>query len=631
MTSSENNIIASLIKVHENSLMCTEIYNSEGELVFVNKVCLDLFGIKDLSDYHVSNLFENSNYSEEVKERIKSGMSQELDLLYDIKRAQKEKFINNAKGDKALFKTLISVIKESSFSDKAEGYMVNILDCIKLDNYKKLIETSEKNMKSLINSIDQNFIFIDKEFKIKSFNDYSAKNIINFKTGEPIKENTDFFEYVAPSKIEEFKEKILPVFEGKKFKHIEKVNSGKNSGWFEITYTPVYGINNKIIGIVYNSYDITLQKQNEEALIEISANVSLTARMAKIANFVWYAKGDFFYWSDDFFRFFGLEPYEKEISVDTINDFLFPENYDFVKDNFHKVMKERVVSDFEFKFRKKSGEIGFARSIASPLFDGNGNIEKIIVLLQDITNIKINEDKLVEYSKILENENKAKDKYFSIIAHDLRSPFTGLIGLTEVLSTNLDFLSSDEVKEIATELHKSAKNIYNLLNSLLEWSRIQRGKIKYQKVEIPLLFLIDKVLDIFKNNLEIKNIKIIKSINPDLIVFSDSYVLELVLRNLISNAVKFVEYGGIIEISSEIKDSLVFVSVKDNGIGIPEKEIENIFKLDKIFTRKGTTGETGNGLGLLLCKEHLERIGGNIYFTSIEDKGSVFTFFVPKD
>jgi len=630
MTPTGNNIFESLFKVYEDSLISTEIYNSQGELIFANKVYLELFGFNDFKEVKGINLFNNPVFSEEVKERIRIGMNQELELVYDI---EKFKTINSNKvinSEKAILKTLITVLKFSS-SGKADGYMVHIFDCIKIDNYKKLIESSEKNMKSIINSIDQNFIFIDKDFKIKSFNDYSARNIINLKTGEPIKENTDFFDYAAPSKIDEFKEKILPVFEGKKFKHIEKVNSGKETSWYEITYAPVYGMNNKVIGIVYNSYDITMQKRNEEALIEVSANVSLTARMAKIANFVWYAKGDFFYWSDDFFRFFGLEPYEIEISIDTFNDFLFPENSDFVKDNFHKVRKEKTVTDFEFKFRKKGGEIGFARSVASPLFDSNGNIEKIIVLLQDITNIKINEDKLTEYSKILENENKAKDKYFSIIAHDLRSPFTGLIGLTEVLSTNLDYLSSEEVKEIATELHKSAKNIYNLLNSLLEWSRIQRGKIKYQKVEIPFLFLADKVLDIFKNNIEMKNIKIIKSINPDLIVFSDSYVLELVLRNLISNAVKFVEYGGIIEISTEEKDSLVFVSIKDNGIGIPAKEVENIFKLDKIFTRKGTTGETGNGLGLLLCKEHLERIGGNIYLSSIEDKGSVFTFFVPKE
>lgn len=504
-------------------------------------------------------------------------------------------------------------------------------DNIKVESYKNLFETSERIIKSIINSIDQNFIFIDKDFKIKYFNDYSAKNIFNFKTGEPIKEGTDFFDYAAPSKIEEFRSKILPVFQGKKFKQIEKINSGKDSRWFEITYSPVFGVDNKIIGIVYSSYDITLQKKNEEALIEVSANVSLTAKIAKIANFVWYAKGDFFYWSDDFFRFFGLEPYQKEITIDSINDFLFPENYDFVKDNFHKVKKEKVVSDFEFKFRKKNGEIGYARSVASPLLDSKGEIEKIIVLLQDISNVKFNEEKLKEYSQILENENKAKDKYFSIIAHDLRSPFTGLIGLTEVLSTNIDNLSQEEVKEITTELHKSAKNIYNLLNSLLEWSRIQRGKIKYQKVEIPFLFLVEKVLDIFTNNIEMKKIKIIKSIDPDLVIFSDSYVIELVLRNLISNAVKFVDLGGIIEISSEVKDSFVYVSVKDNGMGIPDNEIENIFKIDKTFTRKGTSGETGNGLGLLLCKEHLERIGGNIYLKSIENKGTVFTFSVPKE
>ncbi len=629
MILSDNNILNTLSKVYENSLISTEIYNPEGELVFVNNVFLELSGVKDFNEVKGINLFRNPNYSDKIKENIKSGINQELVLVYDFQRLQEGKIFKKFKKGKVIFKTLISVIKFNN-PEKIDGYIVNMFDRIEVDNYKNLFETSERVMKSIINSIDQNFIFIDKDFKIKYFNDYSSKNIFNIKTGEPIKEGTYFFDYAAPSKIEEFKSKILPVFEGEKFKHVEKINSGKDTHWYEITYSPVFGVDNNIIGIVYNSYDITHQKKNEEALIEVSANVSLTAKIAKIANFVWYAKGDFFYWSDDFYRFFGLEPYEREISIETFNDFLLPENYDIVKNNFHKVRKEKTVSDFEFKFRKKNGEIGYARSVASPLLDNKGEIEKIIVLLQDVTNIKLNEEKLKEYSQILENENKAKDKYFSIIAHDLRSPFTGLIGLTEVLSTNLDYLSQDEIKEITTELHKSAKNIYNLLNSLLEWSRIQRGKIKYQKVEIPLLFLVEKVLDIFTNNIEMKKIKIIKSIDPDLIIFSDSYVLELVLRNLISNAVKFVDIEGIIEISSEVKDSFVYVSVKDNGMGIPENETGNIFKIDKMFTRKGTAGESGNGLGLLLCKEHLERIGGNIYLKSVENKGSIFTFCVPK-
>jgi len=234
------------------------------------------------------------------------------------------------------------------------------------------------------------------------------------------------------------------------------------------------------------------------------------------------------------------------------------------------------------------------------------------------------EQKINEQNEELKRINIEKDKFFSIIAHDLRSPFHGLMGLTELMAKELNTFSTDEIQRIASKLNQSANNLYRLLNNLLEWSRMQRGVIKFSPVEINLKTVIEDTLDLYGELSANKGVEIVDKVPDDILFKADLSMIESVVRNLVSNSIKFTNDGDKIIISAEKKDGKVIISVKDTGIGMKKELSDNIFKIDKVTVRYGTNDEPGTGLGLLLCKEFVERNNGEIQVRSEEGIGSEF-------
>ncbi|MEI7811603.1 MAG: PAS domain S-box protein [Ignavibacteria bacterium] len=230
----------------------------------------------------------------------------------------------------------------------------------------------------------------------------------------------------------------------------------------------------------------------------------------------------------------------------------------------------------------------------------------------------------------LEKINAEKDKLFSIIAHDLKSPFQGFIGLTGVMAGDISAFAKDELSQIGREMHITSKNLFTLLNNLLEWARMQQGAISFEPVEIVLSDIVSQNIDLIIKRGEQKGIEIINEINPVQIVFADEPMLNSILRNLLTNAVKFTMQGGKVNVSSkEIGHELVEISVTDSGIGMSEDLSEKLFKPDEKVGRKGTDGEPSTGLGLLLCKEFVEKHGGKIWVTSEKGKETIFSFTIP--
>jgi hypothetical protein len=266
------------------------------------------------------------------------------------------------------------------------------------------------------------------------------------------------------------------------------------------------------------------------------------------------------------------------------------------------------------------------------------NLIETKVLIEDSLfekNVLIEE--LSETKDKLEQINAEKDKFFSIIAHDLKSPFSGFLGLTKIMSEEIYDLSMREMQEFSKSMQESANNLYKLLENLLEWSRMQRGLINFN----PLIYQLQKIVDkVFENQNVVakqKEIILINSIREDTSVFADLPMLNTVFRNLISNAIKFTARGGEIEIGTktnihlnndDIPDICIFV--KDSGIGMNSDTISKLFKLDQKISHSGTEGEPSTGLGLLLCKEFIEKHKGTIWVESQEDIGSTFYFNLPK-
>mgnify|MGYP000884135292 CR=1 FL=1 len=236
--------------------------------------------------------------------------------------------------------------------------------------------------------------------------------------------------------------------------------------------------------------------------------------------------------------------------------------------------------------------------------------------------LKLSRDKLKKYNDELQKLNSTKNKFFSIIAHDLRSPFSGFLGLTQLMNEDLDRLSKEELRVIADNMNKAAVKLYNFLENLLEWSRSQMNTIKIdlQKNNINKIF--NDIINISKESLKNKNITLNNNLNEDINLVCDYHTISTAFRNIISNAIKFTPNNGNIIVSSLEDGDFITISIADSGVGIPESQLNTIFEIDKKIVTSGTNKEKGSGLGLLLVKEFVEKNDGKINITSELNRGT---------
>ncbi len=237
---------------------------------------------------------------------------------------------------------------------------------------------------------------------------------------------------------------------------------------------------------------------------------------------------------------------------------------------------------------------------------------------------------LQKHAQQLHELNANKDKFFSIISHDLRAPFNGLMGLADILSSELDSLSKTEIQEITNDLHASAHNAFKLVENLLQWSMLETGTMACQPSLIQVDTLVNTIISVLSGGSTQKLIQLAAKPNPEAMVWADANMLHSILQNLVTNAVKFTPPYGVIQIASQIKGELVEISVTDTGVGMKPEQLQRLFCIETSFTTQGTCGETGTGLGLLLCKQFVEKNGGTLWVESELGKGTKFTFTVPK-
>lgn len=250
------------------------------------------------------------------------------------------------------------------------------------------------------------------------------------------------------------------------------------------------------------------------------------------------------------------------------------------------------------------------------------------------------EDNLMERNSFIEeitsaNEklsmlNSEKDKFFSIIAHDLKSPFVGLIGLTELIVSDPESFTKEELYNINNEIHSSSKNLFKLLQNLLEWSQMQKGIVDFNPQKLNLAEIVKQNVHLIKNNIKQKEITLETKIDNSIFTNADENMLNSIIRNLIANAVKFTYKGGMVIVKAhKDEQGMINISISDTGIGISSELREKLFKIEEKVGRKGTDGEQSTGLGLMLCKEFVEKHSGKIWVESEEGKGSTFNFTLP--
>lgn len=305
-------------------------------------------------------------------------------------------------------------------------------------------------------------------------------------------------------------------------------------------------------------------------------------------------------------------------------------------DLFLKCIKENKICIAEIPYKTKWGKQIYLSNYLVPLTNSSGNVESIYTLMEDISKRKQAEEELITKETKLKALVDTKDKFFSIIAHDLRSPFTTLVSFTEIMADENSKFSNEEYLQYSRAINKTAQSTFNLLENLLEWSRIQRGTIKFNPTSINLKsLLLAETDETIIETARKKSVQLEIESPEEIEIFADHEMLHTVLRNLVTNAIKFTKPGGFVKVTA-IKtgsDEILF-SVQDTGIGMDAEMIQSLFRIDANISRPGTNGEPSTGLGLILCKEFVDKHGGKIWaksdlMSNQKDKGSTFYFTIP--
>lgn len=308
---------------------------------------------------------------------------------------------------------------------------------------------------------------------------------------------------------------------------------------------------------------------------------------------------------------------------------LAPEKHvNLVESNITKLLQGEVLFH-EVENIRKDGSVNYMELREKKIILPDGKTG-ILVFANDVTTRRLAEESVKKYMQELETANATKDKFFSIIAHDLKSPFNAILGFSKLLFDDFNDFTDEEKLTIIENIKLSSESTYKLLQNLLEWAKMQTNQLIIRNEDIDVCILINDTIDLLKSQAEQKNIKIFSSVRFDTLIYADENIIKTVLRNLISNAIKFSYPGNKVKIFSEETNGAIKISVQDFGIGLTEEEKENIFKFDSKYKKTGTQNERGTGIGLMLCKEFIEINSGSLVFESTTDYGSTFSIIVPK-
>lgn len=403
--------------------------------------------------------------------------------------------------------------------------------------------------------------------------------------------------------------------------------------WYDnsITYSlmtkiPLKNKNNQTTGIFCILTDITKQKEAENALGDNLKFLEVLVNTLPIAVFYQDQNQVFQGCNDNFCRL--IKKDRLQIIGKRNEDLFNKEACEILSSEYHKLLKSDEIQSFEVELNiddKKIETIFYQANFKNY----NDKIIGLIGCIVDIHENKQAEKKLQEYAEELKKINNSKDKFFSIIAHDLKNPFITLLGLTEALLEDYYEMADAEILEYISQLRKTSKSTYQLLENLLQWSRSQTGRLKIEPSKFDIYTITEEVFNLISTAALAKKIKLQNNIKHNELVYADREMIKTVLRNLLANAIKFTPDGGEISISNQIDNNQMIIHIMDNGIGIDKDLLHNIFSIDRNYSTPGTKNEEGTGLGLILCKEFVEKNHGKIWVESEAGKGSQFSFTLP--
>lgn len=573
--------------------------------LFMGKTIDDLFppGIAEMAHSKVNAVLSGKQSAYSTYELIIEGKIQYFESRYELCGSDQ----------------VLAIVRDISEGKKAE----------------EALRASEERLRLVMSAAKQGFYDLNTQTGDIVVNEEYA-TMLGYDPKTFIETNSFWIERLHPDDISVTSKAYTDYMEGKISEYrveFRQKTTDNNWKWIlsvgKIVETDPEGKPLRMLG---THVDITERKLAELEVMKVKQQYETLATKIPVGIYILHSKldGSFMldYVSPRMSKILNVSTERLLADVNLVLQSIHPDDLDgFVKLN-NQGIKLRLPFDWTGRIRV-NGTIKWLHFSSVPELLENGDI-LWHGLIEDITERKLAETEIQLKTEELINLNATKDKFFSIIAHDLRSPFNGFLGLTQIMAEELPTLTMSEIQNIAVNLSKSATNIYRLLENLLQWSQIQRGTIQFNPEKLQLRTAAQESILMFQETANIKGVEIINSIPEETWVFADNNILQTVIRNLVSNGVKYTEKGGNVILSAQpATEGFVKISVKDSGIGMSREILGNLFRIDQQNNRKGTEGEPSTGLGLLLCKEFVEKHEGSIWVESEVNKGSTFSFTLP--
>jgi len=377
--------------------------------------------------------------------------------------------------------------------------------------------------------------------------------------------------------------------------------------------------------------EIKESKKAHEALIESESKLRSFMERVPIGIYRTTPDGKFLFANPSLVKILGYDSFEDLQKINL-------EEQDFENQQKRKLFKEKIetfgdITQHEDIFVRKDGSQIIVNEYAICVRDEEDNVKYYEGIVEDVTERKKAVDSLKKSQHLLLELNDLKDKFFSIIAHDLKGPFNGFLGLTKILAEEILDMTMNEMQDYSKKMHESAKNLLQLLENLLTWAKSQSKSLEFKRTNFDLSVPAKECISLLNPIALNKGIELRSEIKENTNIYADYNMITTVIRNLISNAIKFTNKDGYVIISSDEaqdNENYIVVSIKDNGVGMDKEAVEKLFRLDVRQSTRGTSDEKGTGLGLLICKEFVEKIKGEIWAESEKGNGSIFRFTVPK-